>query len=153
MKFVGFLPWDFSNTHHGLTTFLTSNRVFGSLTLSENQMCLRYLTVGILWRKQKLLNVLEKTLSSCCPAGATAAFQWLRSKSHSLNGSPCYCRYWTATWVFSPHWWLLCCFRCATLEQILLVTGVEAVSHCTRFCLTLWTPFCLFLVPMIWIWR
>ena len=50
-----------------LARFLRSNRWFGSLTLSENQMALRYLVLDISWRQQKLLSVPgEKTQFLLC---------------------------------------------------------------------------------------
>lgn len=53
-------------------------------------MFLRYLMVGNL---QKLLHVPGENTQFLLYAGTTAAFQCLRSKSHSLDGSPYYCRY------------------------------------------------------------
>lgn len=153
MKFVGFLPWGFSNTHHRLVNQI-SYRLFESLTLSKNQMCLRYLVVvASCGSNRNCLMFLEKTLSSCCLQELLQPFSaWgpdlillmvhlVIADIEQLPGSSVLTR---SSFAISD----------------LCYTGADSTCHRSRgfvplymISLTLWVPFLLFEVPMIWIWR
>lgn len=96
-------------------------------------MYLRYLTVDILRKQQNLLNVPGENTQFLLSAGTTATFQCLSpnlillmvhfiiADIEQLPG-PSLQSSLVASLLFQI---------CATLEQIVLVTGVEVVSHCT----------------------
>lgn len=72
-----------------LAMFLRSNRRFGSLTFSENQICFKVSHGG----KRNCLVFLEKTLSSCSPCycnlsvprAQSSPSQWFTSLLQTLN--------------------------------------------------------------------